>query len=242
MHRSFRLAVVVALGAVASAHEREFTQSRDWFLPYQGEHEIELRNFFDTNTGDYKGQLEYEYGVTSWFAIEPGIEIKEKPNGEYEVEGAELEFRFHFLEFDYDKWLPALNVEYEQPFEDKDGDEPAVELKTVLSRYGKNGHDFTVNLNVGKQLSGEKESESEATAGYIMPLHPDAEPSAGWHEGLRAGVELVQDFEEHDTRVGPLFVYRATGHWNVLGSYLFAVDDRGDTNSDQLTLILEFEF
>lgn len=238
-----RIALAVALFALpALAHEREFTQSRDWFLPYAGEHEIELRNFFDTTHGEYRGQLEYEYGVTSWFAVEPGIEIEEKEDGKYEVEGAELELRFHFLEFDYEKWLPAVNLEYEQPFEDKDGEEPAVELKTVLSRYGEDGRDFTLNLNVGKQLSGPKEDESELTAGYIMPLEADAEPSAGWHDGLRAGIEVVDDFETHDLRVGPLFVYRATGHWNVLASYLFAVDDRDAGNFDQLTFIVEFEF
>ena len=97
---------------VCSAHERQFTQSRDWFLPYKGEHEVEWRSFVDTTHGEYLAQLEYEYGITEWFAIEPGIEIKEKPDGgDYEVEGAELELRFHFLEFAYDKPLPALNVE-----------------------------------------------------------------------------------------------------------------------------------
>lgn len=242
MRNVLTAASLFALASIASAHEREFTQSRDWFLPYQGEHELEWRSFFDTTHGSYRGQVEYEYGITDWFAIEPGLEIKEKDDGKYEVEGAELELRFHFLEFDYDKWLPAINLEYEQPFEDKDGDEPAVELKTALSRYGQDGKDFTVNLNVGKQLSGPKEDESELTAGYIQPFGADAGPSAGWHDGFRAGVELVEDFEAHDTRVGPLLVYRATGHWNVLANYLFAVDDRDDGNFDQLTLIVEFEF
>lgn len=233
---------LVSLSTLAAAHEREFTQSRDWFLPYQGEHEVELRNYFDTSSGAFRGQLEYEYGVTSWFAVEPGIEFKEKDNGELEVEGADFELRFHFLELEYGKWLPALNLEYEQPFEDEEHEEPAAEIKTVLSRYGSNGVDFSVNLNYGKQLSGEKESESELTAGLIMPFEADAVPSAGWHQGARFGVELVDDFEEHDWRVGPLVVYRATNHWNVLANYLVATNDRDGSNFDQLTLIVEFEF
>ena len=41
-----RAALVVSslalCGGLAQAHEREFTLSRDWFLPYKGEHELEL--------------------------------------------------------------------------------------------------------------------------------------------------------------------------------------------------------
>ena len=43
------IALAVSFAAsVCSAHEREFTQSRDWFLPYKGEHELEWRSFVDT--------------------------------------------------------------------------------------------------------------------------------------------------------------------------------------------------
>jgi hypothetical protein len=236
-----RLSAGLALLCLAaSAHEREFTQSRDWFLPYKGEHEFELRNYIDTSNGGYKGQVEYEYGVTDWFAVEPGFEIIEKEDGKFEAEAAELELRFHWLEFAYERWLPALNVEYEHPFEDEPGEEPAFELKSVLSRYGENGMDFTVNLNVGKQLAGEKESESELTAGMILPLGGDG-GAAGWHQGGRVGVEALDDFRHGDVRAGPLFVYRATSHWNFLTSYMFGVNDRDGSNFDQLTVILEFE-
>lgn len=231
-----------ALAPLAAAHEREFTQSRDWFLPYKGEHEIEWRSFFDTSHGSYRAQFEYEYGVTEYFAIEPGLELKEKENGEYEIEGAEIELRFHFGTFAYDKVLPALNVEYEQPFEDEDGEEPKIELKGVLSWYGESGHDFAINLNHGKQLSGEKEDESELTAGWVMPLQAEAMPSAGWHQGTRAGLEFVQEFEEDFSRAGPLLVFRSTNHFNALAQYGFALNDRNEGNFDQLTLILEWEF
>lgn len=226
----------------AQAHEREYTLSRDWFLPYQGEHEVEWRSFFDTTHGQYDAQFEYEYGVTEWFAIEPGLEVHEKEEGNLEVEGAELELRFHWGKFDYDKWLPALNVEYEQPFEDEPGEEPAIELKTVLSRYGESGHDFTVNLNFGKQISGEKESEGELTAGWVMPLDANANDSAGWHHGARAGIEGIDDFRHGNARVGPLFVYRPSNHLNLLTSYAVAVDERDEGNFDELTVIVEWEF
>jgi hypothetical protein len=241
MRQAYLVSIALLFATPAFAHEREFVQSRDWFLPYKGEHEFELRSFFDTSHGEFLGKFEYEFGVTSWFAIEPGLELKEKENGNYEVEGAELELRFHFWELEYGRWLPAVNLEYEQPFEDEPGEEPAIEVKTVLSRYGEDGKDFTINLNFGKQLSGEKESESELTAGFIMPLDKEAGPSAGWHDGLRAGVELVEDFEEGDLRIGPLLVYRLSGHWNFLTSYVFAINDRDGSNFDELAFILEFE-
>jgi hypothetical protein len=247
MRAKIPLTVLLAstLSGLAYAHEREFTQSRDWFLPYKGESEMELRNFFDTTNGQYRGQFEYEYGITNWFAVEPGVEWEEKEDkNEIEVEGAELELRFHTGEFGYDKILPALNLEYEQPLHNEDGESSAFEVKTVLSRYGAGGKDFSINYNFGSTVSGDTEWESELTAGFIMPFEKEAEPSGGWHEGARFGVEFVQDFEEHDARVGPLAVYRtqASSHWNFLASYMMGINDRDGSNFDELTLIVEFEF
>ena len=222
----------------AEAHEREFTRSRDWHLPFQGEHEFELRTFFDTTHGDFLGQLEYEYGVTRHFAIEPGIEVRENDEDEYEIEAAELELRFNFGEYRQGAWLPAFNLEYEHPFESDEAD--AIELKSVLSRYGERD-DFTVNLNFGKEIEGEHEDESELTAGWVRKLTDSAslgeEGSGMW----RAGLELVQDFEEHHLRAGPLVSWHASAHLNLLTSYLPAIDERGDGNSDELTVIVEWE-
>lgn len=238
------LFVTLSIPSLAIAHEREFTQSRDWFLPYKGEHELEWRSFLDTTHGSYRAQFEYEYGITDWFAIEPGLELAEKPDdeGSYEIEGADVELRFHYGDFAFNKILPAFNIEYEHPFEDDDGEEPAIELKGILSFYTESGNDFALNMNVGKQLSGEKESESEATFGWVTPLHEEAMPSAGWHNGVRAGLEVVQDFEEHNTRVGPLVVYRPSKNLNTLFHYGVGVNDRDGDNFDQAAMILEYEF
>ena len=247
MRAKIPLTVVLAssLCGLGYAHEREFTQSRDWFLPYRGESEMEVRNFFDTTHGQYSGQFEYEYGITDWFAIEPGIEWEEKEDkNEVEVEAAEIELRFHAGEFGYDKLLPALNLEYEQLLENEEDEQSEFEVKTVISRYGQGGHDFSINYNFGSTVSGETEWESELTAGFIMPFEKEAQPSGGWHEGPRFGVEFVEDFEEHDARVGPLAVYRtqAGSHWNFLASYMLGINDRDGSNFDELTLIVEFEF
>lgn len=230
------------LPSTARAHEREYTLSRDWFLPYQGEHELESRTFWNTHTGDFTQVIELEYGVTEWFAIEPGIEFVHNDKEELEAEGLEIEFRFHWLEFAYEKFLPALNIELEQPLEDKDGEETRGELKGVLSWYGEDGHDFTFNLNVGTTLTGDRENESEATFGYVQPLEElaDDEP-AGWHRHPRIGFEGIYDFEEDHLGLGPLFVYRGTEHLNMLVAYIFGIDER-DENHDELRLIFEWEF
>ena len=230
--------VAVVCARPAQAHEREFTQSRDWHLPYKGEHEFELRSFIDTTHGDFRGQLEYEYGVTRHFAFEPGIEVKENEEGEQELEGADLELRFNLGEYRRGAWLPAFNLEYEHPFENDEADR--LELKSVLSRYGER-NDFTVNLNFGKELEGEREGESELTAGWVYKLTAADSDGQVLPSGYKLGLELVEDLEEHNTRAGPLVPWRANPHLHLLASYLPAIDDRGGDNFDQLSVILEWE-
>ena len=225
----------------ALAHEREYTLSRDWFLPYKGEHEIESRTFINTSHGEWVQEFEYEYGVTDWFAVEPGIEIKEKPDSnDIEIEAVELELRFHFLEFSYDKILPALNVEYEHPSESDEVD--SGELKFIFARYGEDGQDFAVNLNFGMELEDEHDGESEITFGYVRPLGgPNKSPEAGWHKEPRIGVEAIHDWDIGSNGLGPLVVYRGTEHLNLLVSYIFALDHVDETG-DELRVIAEFEF
>ena len=234
--RSLPPLTLLLLTVPAAAHEREFTRSRDWHLPYEGEHEFELRSFIDTTHGDWRAQVEYEYGVTRHFAIEPGLEVKENEEGETEIEAAELELRFNFLEYERFRWLPAFNLEYEHPFEDEEAS--AVELKSVLSRYGRRD-DLTINLDFGKELEGEHESESELTAGWSHAL--DLGQTSDGGQRWRFGLEALEDFESDHLRAGPLVSFRTGPHFHVLGSYLMAVDERGEGNIDELTLILEFE-
>jgi hypothetical protein len=169
------------------------------------------------------------------------VEIKEKDGGgELEVEAVDLELRFHFLQFAYDKFLPALNVEYEHPSEGDEADRG--ELKFIVSRYGQDGQDFTFNLNGGTELESGGESESEVTFGYVRPFHEvDASSSAYFRTEPRFGVEAVHDFHEHFNGAGPLFVYRGTTHLNLLCAYIFGLNER-EENGDQLRLIVEWEF
>src|SRR5262249_39743211 len=61
--------LLLVVPALARAHERDFTLSRDWHLPYAGENEIESRTFWQTKHNDWVQQFEYEYGVTDHIAL-----------------------------------------------------------------------------------------------------------------------------------------------------------------------------
>jgi len=234
------LSAFVLAAPAALAHEREFTLSRDWFLPYKGESEVESRTSWDTRNNDFSQEFEYEYGVTDWFGIEPGIEFVKLNGEELEVEGYDIEFRFHFWQFAYDRVLPALNVEFDRP---KDDAEPKRgEIKLIGSWYGEDGQDITLNLNGGKELGGERVEESEVTFGYVRPIGKvDPADTAYFRSQPRFGVEGIHSFHDHLDGLGPLFVYRGTEHLNLLCAYVFGLNER-DENPDQLRLILEWEF
>jgi len=230
--------LLVASATYASAHERKFTMSRDWYLPYPGENEIELRTFFDTNHGEWVGEVEYEYGVSDHFAIEPGFEIKKNEEGKYEVEAAEIELRFNFGEFQQDKWLPALNVDLELPFENEESS--ALELKLSLTDYQATGDVWVVNANVGQELEDEHESESELTGGWSHPLE-FLSGHLGPFISPRGGFEAVEEFEHGDLKLGPLFAMRLEREAHFLFAYLFGVGS-DEENTDMAAFIFEWEF
>jgi hypothetical protein len=58
---------------------------------------------------------------------------------------------------------------------------------------------------------------------------------------FRGGLELVQDFEEHHLRAGPMLSWRASQRLNLITSYLPAIDDRGEDNFDEWAILVEWE-
>ncbi len=231
----------------AGAHHRDFTLSRDFFLPYKGEKEIESRSHFFNKTKQYVQEFEFEYGITDHIAFEPGIMYVRDNGEELKYEGFDGELRLNFGDFHYDRILPALNFEFEKPKnEDSHG-----ELKFISTVYFHDGGDLTINVNVGQNLEGDnKSTDSELTLGYVRPLNGKFEghEEHGYGEleympGLRGGFEFVRDLHDsgHDMLLGPTLVYRASKNFNVLGTYAFAINNRED-NSDQFHFIMEYEF
>ena len=254
------LAVAVAglVAGTAVAHERDFTLSRDWHLPYVGECEVESRSFWNERSHDFTQQFEFEYGITKHFAIEPGLTFHKDVGDELDLDALDTELRFNFLDFDYGKILPAFNIEYEHPVGNDEKDR--AEAKFILSMYGTHGEDLTVNYNIGQELVHRGDSESELTAGYVFSLSSllgiddDEKPKSESPEGgtepprkfgrsdtLKAGVEFIQDFEETHTGLGPIVSFRVSRNLHVLATYVVGLNDRPD-NEDQARVILEWEF
>jgi hypothetical protein len=229
------LAAVALLPVHAQAHERDFTMLRDWFLPYKGEREIEYR-FTHIKGGDFNAhEVEFEYGVNSHFAVEPGIEFVKENGGKLHVDGYDAELRFNFGEFRPNVILPALNVEYEHPVDRAEDDHG--ELKFIGSMYDDYGNDFTINVNVGWALEHRRERESELLLGY---MHPTRQGMGHRGDGWKYGFEFAHDLEgsKHSV-IGPTATFRATENLHFLATYAFGLDSHEDNT---FKLIAEWEF
>jgi len=219
----------------AQAHERDFTLLRDWFLPYQGEREIEYR-FTHIKGGDFNAhEIEFEYGVNPHFAVEPGIEFVKEEGGKLHVDGYDAELRFNFGDFKPNQILPALNLEYEHPVDAAEDDH--AEIKLIGSMYDDWGNDYTLNINVGWALEHAKERESEILFGF---MHPERPGMGHRSEGWKYGFEFAHQMEgEHFSILGPTVTYRASENLHLLASYLFGLDHEDDNT---FKLIAEWEF
>lgn len=228
-----------ALAGSAQAHHRDFTFLRDWYLPYKGEREIESRTSIENKTKAVDQEVEFELGITDHFAIEPGIAFHQEPGEKTHIDAWDVELRFNFLDFEYNKLLPALNIEYENP---SDPDEAKHgELKFIGSVYTRQGEDFSINLNIGQELNKGKEKEAEILLGYVRPLTPfNAEENEGALQ-WRGGLEFQHDFQEQNTFLGPVLVCRVNKHLNAVATYMFAMNHK-DAINDLFKFILEWEF
>src|SRR5262245_14078333 len=221
-------AALLALAGRASAHERDFTLSRDWHLPYAGENEIESRTFWDPKPNDLVQQFEYEYGFTDHFAIEPGVKFLKFNGDDFKLKMVDCELRFNFREFAFNTLLPAFNVEYEHRVgEELEGEnlnpdfeveKQALELKGICSWYTERKEDFTLNVNVGRvEGEDEWEWEGEMTLGYLRKLDSIGSWEPPKEHPIGVGVEFLQQFSnEKLTEIGPVVSWRATKNLHVL--------------------------
>lgn len=230
------LTSAVFLPKPAQAHERDFTLLRDWYLPYKGEREIEYR-YSHIKGGDFNAhELEFEYGINSHFAIEPGVEFVKEDGGKLHVDGYDIELRFNFGDYKPNVFLPALNLEYEHPVDAAEEDH--AEIKLIGSMYDDYGNDFSINVNVGWSLEGNHERESEFFLGY---MHPSRARMGHRGEGWKYGLEFGQGLEDGDKHpvLGPTVGYRVSESLHFLATFAFGLDDENDNT---FKLIGEWEF
>lgn len=234
------LAFLVGIGisSSAQAHHRDFTFIRDWYLPFPGEREIESRTSIDGKTGATQQEFEFEIGLTKHFAIEPGVGFHQESGEKTRLDEWDIEFRFNFMDFAYNRILPALNIEYENPAntaESKNG-----KLKFIFSLYTPDGDDYSMNVNMIQNLSVDKEKSSEFLFGYSHAFGAksnDEEERAM----VRGGFEYLQNLKSHDQWLGPVAAVRINKHLNSIFTYLIAINHKDEINN-QLKFIFEWEF
>lgn len=242
--KQFAFILLFAMGLVSSAqaHHRDFTFLRDWYLPYAGEREIESRTSFEDKTRATQQEFEFEIGITKHFAIEPGIGFHQEPGDKTHLDEWDIELRFNFMDFAYNKVLPAINVEYENPAdpaESKNG-----RLKFIASVYTEKGEDWSANFNVTQALSNGRAKQSEFLLGYSRPFGSKTEEDGEDKEArsqLRGGFEYMFDLTDHHQWLGPVVAFRISNHLNSIFTYLFKLNHKDEINN-QLKLIFEWEF
>jgi hypothetical protein len=235
---------LLGLASSAQAHHRDFSFIRDWYLPYVGEREIESRTSIEDTTRATQQEFEFELGISKHFAIEPGIGFHQEPGDKTHLDEWDIELRFNFLDFDYNKVLPAINVEYENPANTSES--KLGKIKFIASLYTRRGEDFSLNFNLIQQMSNGRALDSELLFGYSRPLSR-REEGEGKGDGeeersaVRGGFEYIQNLTTHDQWFGPTAAFRVNKHLNGVFTYLFATNHK-DEIFNQLKFILEWEF
>jgi len=225
----------------AEAHHRDFVFLRDWYLPYANENEMEYRLTHNNRMNEFLHEVEFEHGITDHFAIEPGIEWHQQDAEKFHLDGMDVELRFNFGEAKMNAILPALNVDYEQPFDTEESD--AARLKFILSYFTPAGEDFSLNLVGEQEMKNEKLKESEIDFGYVRPLQKlVTEKHHGYKIGLRGGFEARYNTgHSHFFNIGPTLAFEKDEHFNLIAHYFFGLNKRHE-NTDGFRFIIEWEF
>jgi hypothetical protein len=243
-HITFVTLLLLCFASSAQAHHRDFTFLRDWYLPYVGEHEIESRTSVEARTQASQQEFEYEIGIAKHFTIEPGVGFHQEPGEKTHFDEWDVEFRFNFGEFAYNKILPAMNISYESPAdgsESKNG-----RLGLIASFFTREGENYSVNFNVTQQLTNGRAKDSEILFGYSRPFskRPDSGPDLDGQEErstIRGGFEFMHNLTTQDEWIGPVAAVRFSKHLNGIFTYLVSTNHK-DSSNNQLKFIFEWEF
>lgn len=213
----------VAGSGAAQAHRRNFTYTYDWFTPAQREKEVEFW-WTQAEGGEVDALLEFEYGVTSRWAVAPYLLTNRQHGGKWEVEGWKLEQRYRFGNYKERRLLPAVYLEFE-----REHNESNLELKGITS-YIWNGNIWSFNLIAEQPLRrGDSVKWGYATGVARRP----------GRSGLWLGLELSGNFTEKQHFAGPVVGYSLTP-----GDHLLLTGAAGLNHDSphQVRLIFEHEW
>jgi len=231
LEQGFALAACVACGVLglesgAQADQRDFPFTYEWRQAGKGEKEFEVKSFYSGSA--LVQEFEAEYGISNRLAIAPYVVFEKESGGKYRYHEFKLEGRYQLGKYKRNKFLPGLYAEYAR---ERGGDDDA-EGKLILSRYGDDGSNLSINLTTERSLARGAEFERGYSVGYARDIG---------RSGLRGGGELIHNLSDKLINLGPVASYRFGDGLYVTGGYAFALNKRR-ANHDQVRLNFEYEF
>ena len=218
----------------AKAHRRDFPATYDWHQPAAGAKEIEMHTRYRGRDDQFRQQIEFEYGITDRWMVAPYLVFRKDSGDDFGFAGWKLQTRYQLGEYKTNRWLSGLYAEY---IGEKDGPD-AVEGKLILSRFGKNGDNFSFNYIIERELEGGAEFENEYSFGYARSL--GSKGLLARHD-VRGGFEWLHNLSSGRINAGPVLGFSPSKKtWLLLGVAL-PVNNRGG-NKTELRLLAEYEF
>ncbi len=222
---SWAVLLIAGLLSSAHAHKRNFAWSYEWFIPYQGEQEIELWLTDSDGEGTWDTRIEYEFAPTHRWGVGLYVTRSEGADGALDFNGWKWENRYRFGDFDLDTWLHAAYLEVKK----ERGEPYELEAKWLLSRYTDNAV-LAVNLTAERALAPRADVEWEA--------------SAGWNRSVarrcRAGVEAFGSFSDDQWYLGPSATYDPNPHTRIIATLGLGLTDESDNRV--FRLLSEYEW
>jgi hypothetical protein len=220
--RTLSLLLLGSIATIASADERYFTYTYDWFTPSKMEKELEL-GYTGFRGGGFFGTVELEYGITDRWMVAPYL-LFEKKGSTTKFQGVRLEQRYRFGEFAFGKIMPAAYLEVQ-----KENDEPwEIEGKLILSYMPNAAWIASANLIAEQELkSGEK-----GEVGYSVGV-------ARIFNKFTLGAEAFGNWKENEHFWGPSVGLRLADRTKIIGTAGIPIS-RGGTSQFRILLGKEF--
>jgi hypothetical protein len=216
------LSLLCAAATAASAHERYFVFTYDWFTPARYERELEFAYDHFRDGGAF-GQLELEYGLTDRWVVAPYI-LFSHDHGKSKFAGWKLEQRYRFGESGFNKLMPAVYLEVQK----ENGEPYELEAKLIGSFMPNANWIASGNLIVERKL----ETGSRAEVGYSAGV-------ARIYPTCTIGIEAKGNFLENQHFFGPTAGFRiGPGSKMLIGAGL----GFGKDTQSRVRILLEKEF
>jgi len=214
--------VMLQLAVSASAHERDYVWTIQWYSPYAGERELEL---YYTDFGGGRGdiQLEIEFGIDGKYMIAPYVLIDRKGD-DYRINGWKIEQKYSFGDFKWNTIMPALYFEIKS----KDNESTELEAKLVGTYISKNRVTWSANLKLDRHM----EDGAPVKWGYAAAV------SMPYGDGYTIGLEEFGSLTKGEYFVGPTVGKQFERGTKLLAGYAFST--KGDPGRFRLIFQREF--